>query len=459
MFTRDELQKIANDLNEYLRKNECYEYVYVTYYEDCYQLSADVERGDWKHDHGRINYLVEQFCIENKYDIVSVDVIVTEEDGSDNYSGTHFWVLKELETVEVDPDENVMYTLKLLNDDESLTEDVKLYHSDEDYDFVMFEYIDKTNGLIVDKIKPYTYEIIDPDGESVELVFDPEWPEYVYTIDGKGPQSHSSYEYIASDCYNAINAKTPLEEGMYRQAMIDEINKLGGTNYKFGDKSDRVIFAILQKARAKAAKEANEPDEEFETVEHPTCDNCGMRLNDGGTCPRCDDGEEDLNESIDNTLQKDAEKILKHACDKPEMLLQYPTFEDYIDELSIASVFTIPESVPSVGFKVVDAENISETEAAEYIKLLLDKTWLRERLEELADSLVHNNGFRYDMLKDEFKVGDRVAHRYADEYNVGTIKDTREHEGIQYQVEWDYSEGEPVEWLHGDELTHWVDAK
>ena len=79
-----------------------------------------------------------------------------------------------------------------------------------------------------------------------------------------------------------------------------------------------------------------------------------------------------------------------------------------------------------------------------------------EALED--DDILRNHGYRQDNLKPTFEVGDRVAHRWADEYNVGTIKDIREHEGIQYQVEWDYSDGDYVEWLYGDEITHWVDV-
>lgn len=79
-----------------------------------------------------------------------------------------------------------------------------------------------------------------------------------------------------------------------------------------------------------------------------------------------------------------------------------------------------------------------------------------EALED--DDILRNHGYRQDNLKPTFEVGDRVAHRWADEYNVGTIKAIREHEGIQYQVEWDYSDGDYVEWLYGDEITHWVDV-
>ncbi len=168
-----------------------------------------------------------------------------------------------------------------------------------------------------------------------------------------------------------------------------------------------------------------------------------------------------LNEStVDSVLQKDAEKILDHVSTHSSELLKYSSFEEYLDELSIANVFTIPAEVPSVGFKVIDVENISEVEAAEYIKLLLDKTWLRSRLEELANSLEVNKGFRNDNAKDSFNIGDRVAHRWADTYNVGTIKDIMiDDEGVHYQIERDYSDGDSIEWLFADEITHWVDMK
>lgn len=78
--------------------------------------------------------------------------------------------------------------------------------------------------------------------------------------------------------------------------------------------------------------------------------------------------------------------------------------------------------------------------------------------EELDDDILRNHGYRQDNLKPTFEIGDRVAHRWADEYNVGTIKDIRNQDGIQYQVEWDYSDGDYIEWLYGDEITHWVDV-
>ena len=45
--------------------------------------------GDWKHEHGYLRYLMEEFGY------VETNCIITEENGSDCYSATHRFVLKE----------------------------------------------------------------------------------------------------------------------------------------------------------------------------------------------------------------------------------------------------------------------------------------------------------------------------------------------------------------------------
>ena len=42
-------------------------------------------------------------------------------------------------------------------------------------------------------------------GTTVDVVFDTEWDEYTYTINGKGPYSHSSYEYITKDIMDFVD--------------------------------------------------------------------------------------------------------------------------------------------------------------------------------------------------------------------------------------------------------------
>lgn len=70
-------------------------------------------------------------------------------------------------------------------------------------------------------------------------------------------------------------------------------------------------------------------------------------------------------------------------------------------------------------------------------------------------------GYRDESRGFRFKIGDRVAERYNDsEFNVGTVVDIQtDSDGIQYKVEWDYSDGPNTEWLYGDVLSTWVETE
>ena len=78
----------------------------------------------------------------------------------------------------------------------------------EDIEFVMEEYIAKSLLIdFVEKVDTLTYKVGVND-QIVTVVFDPKWSEYVYTIDGKGPYSHRSYEFISRDIYNFVMSQT-----------------------------------------------------------------------------------------------------------------------------------------------------------------------------------------------------------------------------------------------------------
>ena len=139
------------------------------------------------------------------------------------------------------------------------------------------------------------------------------------------------------------------EAFMSRDAMISDLRKIG-KNYYFDKYSDEQIYMIHKRAIQQAvnkkapnkslsakmddliadesdaikqydaaidtvnASDAANKDEIIDTLNHirdeeiehidelqnvAECDRCGARLNDGGTCPHCDDGEEDMFESFD----------------------------------------------------------------------------------------------------------------------------------------------------------------
>lgn len=82
----------------------------------------------------------------------------------------------------------------------------------EDIEFVMDEYV--SESLLIDfieKVDPITYKVGAND-QVVTVVFDPKWSEYVYTIDGKGPYSHSSYEFISRDIYDFVMSQIDASE-------------------------------------------------------------------------------------------------------------------------------------------------------------------------------------------------------------------------------------------------------
>ena len=82
----------------------------------------------------------------------------------------------------------------------------------EDIEFVMTEYI--ADSMLIEFVKKVdaTTWLVGVEDEVVTVKFDPSWSEYVYTIEGKGPYSHSSYEYISRDVYDFVMSHRTGEE-------------------------------------------------------------------------------------------------------------------------------------------------------------------------------------------------------------------------------------------------------
>ena len=77
--------------------------------------------------------------------------------------------------------------------------------------------------------------------------------------------------------------------------------------------------------------------------------------------------------------------------------------------------------------------------------------------EFLDESKSTRESYRQDAPNNVYEIGDRVAQRWADEFNVGTVVDIKEEDGIQYLVEWDYSDGPDAEWVYGDVISLWIE--
>lgn len=123
--------------------------------------------------------------------------------------------------------------------------------------------------------------------------------------------NHCGSDVVTEEVDTAVQ-----EAFMSRDAMIDELEYLG-VHYNFDRFDDRQIYRILEKERIKAAKKADMKAAEAETSLPGTCDACGARLNDGGTCPVCDHGEEQL-EALDKPVTLDTVKAEVAAVEAPE---------------------------------------------------------------------------------------------------------------------------------------------
>jgi len=52
-------------------------------------------KGDWKHDHLRLDHLVQQFCNNNGFMLKDKSMDVIHDDGSDFYTADHYYKIVE----------------------------------------------------------------------------------------------------------------------------------------------------------------------------------------------------------------------------------------------------------------------------------------------------------------------------------------------------------------------------
>ena len=155
----------------------------------------------------------------------------------------------------------------------------------------------------------------------------------------------------------------------------------------------RVVFKLSKVLFGESYDEEGNPEK---------CDKCGTLLNDMGTCPKCDDGEEDygdeeLDEAAKSVFERDALKVLAYVRKNPDCYDEDTDIEELLNDLNERGVFNIPAKAP--GFVCDDVENVTEEEAEEYIRLLITKTQLKSQLEgeELDESY---NSLNEEMLNE-----------------------------------------------------------
>ena len=114
------------------------------------------------------------------------------------------------------------------------------------------------------------------------------------------PEYSDAKVISVSDIPRYVKKKPVLQEDSWlsREELITELEKLG-YKYKFDKYSDRQLYSILKKTKAKIESDKALAELEYSKTDiKPICDGCGNILADSGICPKCYDGAVDLDEGV-----------------------------------------------------------------------------------------------------------------------------------------------------------------
>lgn len=163
----------------------------------CDEIAANLFGVDYFNVDGKVSYTI--FNAVNNY-FEELDELTEEDDlGDDELNAFYKGYTEE------DKDENSAYN-KLKKNVKSIEEDL------EDIEFIVDTYL--PDLLVGDTDKPGKYEMCYRGNDSVSVIveFDPSYSEYVFTIDGEGPHSYGSYEYIQGEIERALDKKLQKNE-------------------------------------------------------------------------------------------------------------------------------------------------------------------------------------------------------------------------------------------------------
>lgn len=108
----------------------------------------------------------------------------------------------------------------------------------EDIDFVMKNYLnDIFYGAKLSESNDGRY-VVEYEDKKLTIEFDPSWSEYVYTVNGKGPFAHSSYEYIGQDCRVVLAMEEREQKPPLDNQMSDAAAKVAEPKHNDKDKSE-----------------------------------------------------------------------------------------------------------------------------------------------------------------------------------------------------------------------------
>lgn len=113
---------IVKELNDFLKSRDCDHRADIARRNGVDCIYFDIVWGDWKHDHMRVWYLVNEFFRDRGY-IIERDIVTTETNGTDSYSAEHYFeIMKDDEEFVVDDEMDSPIYLDLLNKNKKMNE-------------------------------------------------------------------------------------------------------------------------------------------------------------------------------------------------------------------------------------------------------------------------------------------------------------------------------------------------
>lgn len=163
-------------------------------------------------------------------------------------------------------------------------------------------------------------------------------------------------------------------------------------------------FMIEGQKKQIAALRAKLPQNESLDDMDRRCEKCNTLLNDSGTCPKCDDGEEDMNEELTNK-----EKLLR-AYPELDFDKQSVTEECTNEDLSVRE--KLKRAYPELNFDTEKVEESATCDKTEDCEPVVEELSNKEKLKRAYPEL----NFDADVVGES--VEDDMYSDYDDEYDI-----------------------------------------
>lgn len=237
------------------------------------------------------------------------------------------------------------------------------------------------------------------------------------------PDAPSEFTKIVDDTYMPITIL--IEKGEYAEALQEieafeaEIANIEAENSK--KKFFKFPQFMLNSNKRKLAELRSMIPTVTESIEDmdKRCEKCNTLLNDGGTCPKCDDGEEDYGDEIKEELTN-KEKLLR-AYPELNFDMPDPELSEDVKTEALSNREKLLRAFPELNFDT-PVSSINEGSCKEELSV-------RDKLKAAYPELNFDNEVNEEIMPDPQE--DELDSWYDDEYDIeDDVEEDRRHAAL-----------------------------